>query len=283
MSPSLRLHPTAPYVVVTSYYSRAVELRHIETGATIVVTPPWARQQVVLAPIGAGTAAGWRSPPGTRTRLAIYGLTTDPPALRLIRSMDRTPTAGRSSHFNEAGDRLLIHGWTAYLRMFDVESGQPLFTTRSFGAASRATSPYSLQVDRAGRRLFPGSGGRAGPSVRLLVGRRGAGVPAPGPLLDQGPGRVFRPSTLGGRMAVVAIGRRPHRLRDWRAGRELGHVRENSTGEGRSSTAGVRLVANFGVGVYRLPVRDDPHRARLRDDRPARAAAPEPRQPHGGD
>jgi serine/threonine protein kinase/WD40 repeat protein len=119
----IALHPTEPVVAVYSYFGRVVQLRDLGTGRVLAAIPQdfatslgWSPDGRTLA-VGSDVVVG-----GGRTRLY------DRSSLRMVRTFEAS-TAVTGLSFNRAGDRLATIGWGGETNLFDLETGQKLFTT----------------------------------------------------------------------------------------------------------------------------------------------------------
>jgi eukaryotic-like serine/threonine-protein kinase len=254
--PLLRLHPTAPFLVVTSYFSRAFEIRHVETGETLTVEPPW--------PGGRTYPCDWSRDgrllaiPGPESgKVALYEFGDRPPAFTLLRTIplfDSTSTVA----FNEAGDRLFGRGWAGVTFMLDVNTGLNLFATKAFNFPLSRWTARVLGTDKTRGRLFPGVvddperrfaywSVAEGRECRLMV-----------PSLPHGGGRD---SGIGadGRMAMGVSGGRVVFF-DLGSGREAGSITltPGPSGIYAGFDRSGHLLTNSRDGCYRWPVVPDP-------------------------
>ena len=250
--PWIRLHPTAPYVVVTSTESSTVEIRHLETGETIKIDPylpqrgtypgEWSLDGRILAIPGAGVG-----------KITLYDFVADPPAVRLRRSIDGID-AGQFLAFNAAGDRLFGRGWSKYLIMYDLTTGQVLFKTQ----AIRASSVRGLHTDRQHRHLSPGM-------VYDPVRRLGYWSVAEGRecrlMVPSSPRGACSWITVSpdGRIAVGTSGRWLTAY-DLETGRDLGSIEfpQAAIRINPYFDPTGRLLTNTHIGCFRWPIRSDP-------------------------
>jgi WD40 repeat protein len=125
------LHPTAPFVVVSSYFNTKFEIRDLRDGrSTALVDPPW--------PMGMG-GPDWSPdgrtlamPAGDSGQIQLYAFDPDTGTLRATRMIDGPPDAGLQVVFHPRGDRLAARGWGDCVRLFDVPTGRHLFSTHGF-------------------------------------------------------------------------------------------------------------------------------------------------------
>jgi WD40 repeat protein len=123
---NIALHPTEPLVAVSSYLWRVVQLRDLVSGKVITELPQdslptslaWSRDGRTLA-VGLDLAIGVGS---GQTRLY------DRASHRMVRSLEGGPAVTGIS-FNPVGDRLATVGWGGEANLFDLGTGQKLFTT----------------------------------------------------------------------------------------------------------------------------------------------------------
>ncbi len=147
--PRLRIHPTEPYVVVTDYFVRHFELRHLETGQALEIRPPWddagcydcdwsADGRLLAVPKSGGS-------------IARYGFRPEGPTLRPLKTLDNGVGSGLMLRFNPKSDRLLARGWSNSVGLFDLDSRRISAETRAFNVAG----PVPLRVDPTGTRSSP--------------------------------------------------------------------------------------------------------------------------------
>jgi serine/threonine protein kinase/WD40 repeat protein/tetratricopeptide (TPR) repeat protein len=117
----IALHPSEPVAAVWSYFASAVQLRDLRTGKVIATVPqPGKPISVAWHPDGRTFAVGY----GETNFIQLYDRTT----LKAYRTL-RGAGFGAAVSFNHAGDRLAVRGWGGYGQLFDVGTGQLLFTT----------------------------------------------------------------------------------------------------------------------------------------------------------
>jgi WD40 repeat protein len=122
----IALHPSEPLVAVCSYFALVVELRDLGTGEVIASLPQSVKPHTVAwDPQGRTLAVGLDS-----GLIQLYDRSTRQPIRTLI--ADATAV-----DFNHAGDRLAAHGWSMATELFDVGTGQKLFTTGALPLAQR--------------------------------------------------------------------------------------------------------------------------------------------------
>ena len=115
------LHPTEPLVAVCSYFESVVEVRDLQTGNVVASMPQYDRPTHALwNPDGQTLAVGY----GTASPIRLYDRTT----LQPYRTLQGVQW-GMYLTFNHAGDRLAAYGWGSRVELFDVGTGQRLFTT----------------------------------------------------------------------------------------------------------------------------------------------------------
>jgi WD40 repeat protein len=135
----IALHPTEPLVAVCSYFEPVVQLRDLHTGRVLVSLPQSDRPtSVAWHPDGQTLAVGMTEP----QQIRLYDRTT----LQLIRTLE-VDNGGPTVAFNHAGDRLAVGGWTSFVELFDVATGQKLFATK------RVTVPCLRRFSRDDRRM----------------------------------------------------------------------------------------------------------------------------------
>jgi WD40 repeat protein/tRNA A-37 threonylcarbamoyl transferase component Bud32 len=148
VTPSIRLHPSEPFIASFSYFERNVPVRNLRTGAVAArVITPW----------GGGNGDGDWSPDGRTLSvpagdtgaIAQYAFDPAAPALRQVRILEGPQAGGSALVYNPAGDRFVTRGWGGAVRLFDAITGQFLFSTPSMPAASDS----ALRFDPSGQRL----------------------------------------------------------------------------------------------------------------------------------
>ncbi|ODU00888.1 MAG: hypothetical protein ABS79_02625 [Planctomycetes bacterium SCN 63-9] len=152
--PILRKHPTAPFVAITSYFSKGFEIRQVETGETLSGEIPW--------PDGRTYPGDWSAdgrqlaiPVPSAVKAAIYEFAERPPTLKLLRTVDLLDSTSTIA-FNKEGDRLFGRGWGAVTFMQDANTGRNLFATKAFNFPLVSWDARVLRTDRGRTRLFPG-------------------------------------------------------------------------------------------------------------------------------
>jgi serine/threonine protein kinase/tetratricopeptide (TPR) repeat protein/WD40 repeat protein len=128
---NIALHPTEPVVAVSSYFGPVVQLRDLRTGLVVASLPPPARPTgVAWSPDGRTLAVGYVE----SNVVHLYDRTT----LQPYRTLEGAG-AGVDLTFNHAGDRLATTAWGGAVALFDVGTGQKLFTT-TVGSSTRRFS-----------------------------------------------------------------------------------------------------------------------------------------------
>jgi serine/threonine protein kinase/tetratricopeptide (TPR) repeat protein len=250
------LHPTAPIVVVCSYFHHTVEVRDFRTGALLVeLDPPW--------PWGMGYCA-W-SPDGRTLAVAcgdgpqiqLHAFESTPPTLRLIRTLDGPHNGGLHVTFNSAGDRLAARGWDDKVHLYDVHTGRLLFSTHAWPNAWWR----GLRFDAAGARLAAARVGERSERIglwsvadareyRVLVAKRAEGVP------DEHTPAVHPNGLLAAHSSLKGV-----TLFCLDSGQEVGFISLPSSHNGRApgicfDGAGSLLTNSFS-GLLAWPVRPD--------------------------
>ncbi len=114
-------HPTENVVAVCSYFGSVVQVRDLGTGQVLASIPQTERAvSVAWHPDGRTLAVGY----GESLHARLY----DRDTLKAYRTLD-VEGFGTYLSFNRAGDRLLTGNWGAVMEMFDVGTGQKLWTT----------------------------------------------------------------------------------------------------------------------------------------------------------
>ena len=125
---NIALHPTEPLVAVCSLFGPVVQIRDLRTGEVVAS----------LAQTGGVAHAAW-----SRDGQTLAVCQPDPPLIRLYDRNSLQPYStieGKGAHvitFNRAGDRLAAVGRDRSLGLFDVGTGQLLFTTPPAVGAAR--------------------------------------------------------------------------------------------------------------------------------------------------
>jgi WD40 repeat protein len=115
----LALHPTEPMIAVLSYFDHRLQLRDLRTGdVQAQVNRSWGFVHATWSPDGQTLAVGG----GNDGRLFFYDR-----QLNLLREL-QTRTGGVKAAFNHRGDRLVSIGWGGIVQLWDVVTGQLLFT-----------------------------------------------------------------------------------------------------------------------------------------------------------
>jgi serine/threonine protein kinase/WD40 repeat protein len=246
----VKLHPTAPLVAACSYFHRVVQVRELRSGAVVAsALPPW---------LGGNGHCAW-SPDG-RTLLVSQGdggkiqqYAFDPtaPALRATRTFQSPMDQGCAYMlFHPAGDHFVSRGWSNHVCLFDVPSGQLLFSTHAL------PSNTGLRFDSTGERLAAVRVGKGNDRIALWSFAGGAEYRR---LVHAGPQKDHnRPAVHPeGRLAAVGL-EDGVVLFDLETGAQLApfpglkgltRVAFDSTGN---------LLTNSFMGFFRWPVRPDP-------------------------
>jgi WD40 repeat protein len=114
-------------VAVYSQFGSVVLLRDLGTGAVLAELPQAGTTRgLVWHPNGRSLAVGVREAMGEAmgdaNRIRLYDCTT----LQVVRTLESH--APELAAFNSAGDRLVSTGWSRMVELFDVGTGQKLFT-----------------------------------------------------------------------------------------------------------------------------------------------------------
>ncbi|HJZ94163.1 MAG TPA: protein kinase, partial [Gemmataceae bacterium] len=126
------LHPTEPVVAVTTYFGSVVQLRDVRTAKVLKTLQQGTRPySVAWNSDGRTLAVGLAE----ARLIRLY----DYPELRVFQTLEISDVAYGLA-LNHAGDRLISAGWGSHLELFDVGTGQRLFTSRSFQHTRRFSS-----------------------------------------------------------------------------------------------------------------------------------------------
>jgi serine/threonine protein kinase/WD40 repeat protein len=132
----IALHPSEPVVAVYSNFRSVVQLRDLDTGAVLAELPQdGSTRGVAWHPDGRTLAVGQHEP----HRIQLYDRAT----LQVVRTLESN--SPEPATFNPAGDRLVSTGWSRMVELFDVGTGQKLFTAGPVSA--------NLHFSRDGRWL----------------------------------------------------------------------------------------------------------------------------------
>jgi serine/threonine protein kinase/WD40 repeat protein len=254
------LHPSAPFVAVSSYFFRELQVRDLRTGAVVAAVSPFP---------GGICRAAW-SPDGRTLTVPVADSPTiqqfafDPgaPALRLIRTIP-SPQDASAGYIvsNAAGDRLAgTSAWQSGVYLLDAVSGRVLFSAPSL-------SPWSLpRFDRTGQRL--GAVAADSKAIGLASVADGREYRTLLHLPQAARAQMHdRPAVHpGGRLAAIGLSDGLS-LFDLGTDRELAHI---PAPRGDNPPASIRNVAFDGQGnmltngfegFFRWPVRADGHNA----------------------
>jgi serine/threonine protein kinase/WD40 repeat protein len=137
---AIALHPTEPLVAVCSYPNTLVQVRDVGTGKVVASLPQVTRPNAIAwHPGGHTLAVGYAE--GHQVRL--YDCST----WQAYRTLE-TGQAVDAMEFDHAGNRLAITGWSSFVELFDVGTGQKLMTT--------PPTPNTLRFSRDDQRLAGG-------------------------------------------------------------------------------------------------------------------------------
>jgi WD40 repeat protein/tetratricopeptide (TPR) repeat protein len=253
---SISLHPKEP-VVATSFRGHdLLEIRDLQTGAL---------RSLALSGITGSTCA-WR-PDGSSLAVAdagksglihLYAFDQAIRDLRLTRILRGPETDGAQVQFNPAGDRLASRGWDGKVHLFDVHTGQLLFSAPSL----RSSSSEALSFDLSGSRL---AAARVGPREEMIGLWSVADAREYRALIHDGPGDSEPDYVLPaihpeGRLLAQRF-RNGLALFDLETGRELAFLEGPDGGQLPWFDGTGTLLTTALSGVFRWPVRHDPARA----------------------
>ena len=254
-----RIHPSAPYVAVTSYFGgQSFEIRHTSSGRTIAVPLPWSQ--------GACFGACWSDDGGTLAisqgeggQIAIFDFDVKTLRVRLVRTItDSILDPCMFLAFNASGDRLFGgQGWSGTMIMCDPNGGRALFRASTFRRS--IYSPF--RHDRWGGRLLPGAIDERTSKFRVWSFAEGRECQVLKSSKPGSPGQIA--VSADSRLAVVPNSNGWFTAFDLASGREVGQVQVPGGGPSAFSVfdgAG-RLITNGFSGCYRWQVRHDPEEA----------------------
>jgi tetratricopeptide (TPR) repeat protein/WD40 repeat protein len=250
------VHPTAPFVALSSYHHHTVELRDLRTGRTVAeVDPPWPQGMGVpdWSPDGRTLAV----PSGDTGQIQLYAFAPAAATLRPDRTIEGILFGGGLDvTFSPTGDRLAGRIWGGIVHLYDVHTGRTLFTTHALSS----TWWGRLRFDPKGARLAAARVGDRQDHIgvwsvaddrehRVLVPRRrGAEVH----------GRfAVHP---GGRLAAMNVSPGDVALFDLETGAEIGFIPIHRAG-GNDLVTSVAfdgtgaLLTNGFCGLLRWPIR----------------------------
>jgi Tfp pilus assembly protein PilF/WD40 repeat protein len=253
---AIRLHPSLPFVVLTSVFAKSASLISLDTGHAVGLELPW--------PDGGTIQGEWSDDgrslaiPGSHAQgVAFYEFAGDPPVARLLRKIEGITTWLSHIALNRSGDRLFSRGDNNSTVMTDLISRRVLIRPPAFIALPML--PPTLKIDRGRRRLFPA---RVDDPVR----RFGYWSVAEGQecrlIVPDNPRLVGRWAYISpdGRMGIGLSGENVLFF-DIERGREVGSIsfKDSAT---RSfyvelDPSGCLLTNTFG-GCFRWPIRPDP-------------------------
>jgi WD40 repeat protein len=143
----VKLHPTGPFVAADSYFHRVVLVRDMRSGAVVAsALPPWSggNGQCAWSPDGRTLLV----PQGDGDKIQEYAFDPAAPALRPTRTLQSPMDQGCPYIlFHPADNRFVSRGWSNHVVLFDVSSGQPLFSTHALPSAT------GFRFDHTGERL----------------------------------------------------------------------------------------------------------------------------------
>ena len=249
------MHPSLPYLILTSPFSNSASLIHLETGISTEVKLPW--------PAGGSCPGEWSDVgrtlaiPGSYGQgVAFYEFAGDPPVARFLRNSGGVSEWSRIA-LNRSGNRLFSRGDNHVTVMRDLITGRVLFEPPAFVALP--SFPPTLKVDRERRRLFPA---RVDDPVR----RFGYWSVAEGQecrlIVPDSPKMIGRWAHISpdGRLGIGQSGQKVLFF-DIDRGREVGSIPFGDLGTPNFyvglDPSGCLLTNTFG-GCFRWPVRPDP-------------------------
>jgi serine/threonine protein kinase len=250
----IRLHPWAPFALVTAYAQSApIEVRDLRTGASLTIPTPW---EGFGAMVPDWTADGRRFavPNAHGGSIATFAFNPEGPTATLERVLSYPAIdSGLVLRFNPEGDRIIARGWAKYLAMFDAGDGRCLFQAPVNGI----WTPRTLRLDRSGRRAFPGRDGDYEPRHgiwSIAEGRESSLLTFP-----SAPGRTYEIGVSpDGRLAATTTGGRLA-FHDVETGRELASLAYKPGPTPRLAFEGDgTLLVGFNDSVARWPVREAP-------------------------
>src|SRR5262249_7074260 len=148
----------APFVSMSSYFSREVQVRDLRTGAVVArVTPPWPGGSfAVWHPSGRMLCLAQGD--GAEVRVYDFDAAASAPALAYRRSFYTPSGGGTEIACDRVGEQAVGFGWLATLGLIDFATGRVLFETP-------ATHPSQPQFGGGGR--LAAAGLPPGPRVGL--------------------------------------------------------------------------------------------------------------------
>ena len=197
------IHPTEPLVARCIYEPRRDSLHvcDVRTGVTLVSVPlPWRHSgRGAWSPNGHAFAVA----DADSGSVQLYAFDSSKPSLKLTYTLDATGNGGADVQFNPAGDRVVTHGGTGIVNLFDANTGRLLFSTHS---PSRSVGA-KLRFDPSGRRLAAARVGTNNQQIGVWSVADGREYRA---LIHPGPGKRWYESGMsavhpGGRLAVLGL------------------------------------------------------------------------------
>ena len=189
---------------------------------------------------------------GDGDKIQEYAFDPAAPALRPTRTLQSPMDQGCPDIlFHPAGDRFVSRGWSNHVVLFDVLSGQPLFSTHALPSAT------GLRFDRTGERLAAARVGTSNDRIGLWSFAGGleyrylvhAGDQKSTAYYANGP--TVHP---GGRLAAIGL-TDGVAIFDLETGSELAHIPSGNVCA-QFDGAG-NLLTNGFEGCFRWPVRPD--------------------------
>ncbi len=155
-SPRLAAHPQEPLVAVSSYASRYVEVRNIQTGQVVCKElPPWR----------GGSRCAWH-PGGKYLCVCVSDALVEGTGVRVYRFDKaagklhylRTIPCGHGETrlcFHPTGDRFFATGWNATVTLWDFWAGRELFQTRTGSQGESLAVSVTPDADTLALAILP--------------------------------------------------------------------------------------------------------------------------------
>ncbi len=251
-----RLHPSAPFLLVTAYEMAHAEIRDLKTGATTRVQLPKSWDSIgAYGPDWTADGREFAVANGNGGSIAIYAFEPKDGSVRLARLFEsETIPNGLILRFNPKGDRLLARGWAGSITMFDPKDGRLLFEAPRNGI----WTPRSFRLDRLGRQASPAREGDYEPRYGIWSIADGRESPLLRSNSTQGNAGSVAISP-DGRLVVTGIGQRLVFF-EVATGRELGGMAVPKSISGPRPVfdgTGALLISETSK-LTRWPVRQDP-------------------------